>query len=728
MYSPKDVRSKLARQQGIFQSPIAKNFSTVSSSSVHGSGIRSRALGFGVALALGMALTANVAHAEDSKAKEIEEKKQRILFDKFASITKENEKFLTPDDFLKAVTSIEGVDVEDERIRDIDVEKFRKLFHLADKGNVGLIGFKEFLDFQLLMGLPDADYMLAFHLFDKDKNGKINKEEFKQVVTSTLADKSIPFDFHSELVHMYFGKNNELTYPQFTQLLKDLQQDRVRQEFRYYDPHHTGYIPADKFAKIISSIRLRKIPAHIKDNLASVADLNKGTPHEGEVSYGQFTAVNGLLLHIPSYGRVLQSALKKSGKTSVTKEEFLRETHSSTSIEITPMEVDLVFHLFDADKDGKLSLKDFDTTARVVTPPLPASPAGVPAQKVVVAKKTWGQQFIESVENFALGAVAGAIGATAVYPIDLVKTRMQNQRAVEASKRIYANSWDCFRKVLRNEGFAGLYKGLLPQIVGVAPEKAIKLTVNDLLRDLFEDKSKGEIYFPLEVLAGGGAGASQVMFTNPLEIVKIRLQVQGEGGKGTRGVGAIQIVRELGIFGLYKGAGACLLRDIPFSAIYFPTYAKMKLLMKDKDGKLGAKELLFSGAIAGIPAAYLCTPADVIKTRLQVKARQGDQTYDGIRDCFNKVLREEGPKAFFKGGVARVFRSSPQFGVTLLSYELLQKYFAPHVTPRPPTNAPVTRKDFESLKSTTVSRVEEMEKKFGGLLGGKDDKEKESKK
>ena len=73
--------------------------------------------------------------------------------------------------------------------------------------------------------------------------------------------------------------------------------------------------------------------------------------------------------------------------------------------------------------------------------------------------------------------------------------------------------------------FLSFLLGLLPQIVGVAPEKAIKLTVNDLLRDLFEDKSKGEIYFPLEVLAGGGAGASQVMFTNPLEIVKIRLQV-----------------------------------------------------------------------------------------------------------------------------------------------------------------------------------------------------------
>lgn len=279
---------------------------------------------------------------------------------------------------------------------------------------------------------------------------------------------------------------------------------------------------------------------------------------------------------------------------------------------------------------------------------------------------------------------------------------------------MYKNSWDCFSKVFKNEGFRGLYKGLGPQLIGVAPEKAIKLTVNDLLRGLFEDKSKGEIYFPLEVLAGGSAGASQVLFTNPLEIVKIRLQVQGEGLKGAKGVGAVSIVRELGFFGLYKGAGACLLRDIPFSAIYFPTYAKMKTILADENGKLGPTQLLIAGAVAGIPAASLVTPADVIKTRLQVKARTGEQTYTGIRDCFWKVLAAEGPTAFFKGCLARVFRSSPQFGVTLLTYEMLQRFFAPTLTPRPPTNAPISRKDFESF-SSTVQKLDEMEKKFGHI-------------
>lgn len=164
-----------------------------------------------------------------------------------------------------------------------------------------------------------------------------------------------------------------------------------------------------------------------------------------------------------------------------------------------------------------------------------------------------------------------------------------------------------------------------------------------------------------------------------MEIVKIRLQVQGEAARLNPGhvrQGAAAIVRELGLLGLYKGAGACLLRDIPFSAIYFTAYSHLKSdLFGERAGvKLGPLQLLAAGAIAGMPAAYLATPADVIKTRLQVIPRPGQQSYSGILDATRKIYTQEGFGAFFKGGLARVLRSSPQFGVTLLSYELIQRF------------------------------------------------------
>lgn len=130
----------------------------------------------------------------------------------------------------------------------------------------------------------------------------------------------------------------------------------------------------------------------------------------------------------------------------------------------------------------------------------------------------------KSAYHFVLGGVAGSVGATIVYPIDLVKTRMQNQRAPVAAAAgavvgeapMYTNSLDCVAKVLRNEGFLGFYSGLGPQLVGVAPEKAIKLSVNDLVRAKTRDPVTGDIALVWEAVSGGTAGGCQVVFTNPL--------------------------------------------------------------------------------------------------------------------------------------------------------------------------------------------------------------------
>jgi solute carrier family 25 aspartate/glutamate transporter 12/13 len=100
--------------------------------------------------------------------------------------------------------------------------------------------------------------------------------------------------------------------------------------------------------------------------------------------------------------------------------------------------------------------------------------------------------------------------------------------------------------------------------------------------------------------------------------------------------------------------------------------------------------VLTAGAIAGMPAAYLTTLCDVIKTRLQVEARKGQTSYHGLVHCATTVWKEEdGYKAFFKGGPARIMRSSPQFGFTLAAYELLKTSFP----------CTLTRKSMESLLS-----------------------------
>lgn len=103
------------------------------------------------------------------------------------------------------------------------------------------------------------------------------------------------------------------------------------------------------------------------------------------------------------------------------------------------------------------------------------------------------------------GGIAGIIGVTCVFPIDLVKTRLQNQQIGPSGERMYnsmlvpkfENSylsllqicpnqlsfrWDAFRKTYRKEGFFGMYRGSAVNILLITPEKAIKLAANDFFR------------------------------------------------------------------------------------------------------------------------------------------------------------------------------------------------------------------------------------------------------
>ena len=235
-------------------------------------------------------------------------------------------------------------------------------------------------------------------------------------------------------------------------------------------------------------------------------------------------------------------------------------------------------------------------------------------------------------------------------------------------------SFDCFRKIVRNEGFRGLYRGLAPNLIGVTPEKAIKLAVNDYLREKLQG-DKPELPLYAEIMSGAGAGFCQVIATNPMEIVKIQLQISALHLKpGQKKPTAVQVVKKMGIRGVYKGTAATLLRDVPFSMVYFPSYANIKALLSDENGRASFPSVLLSGTIAGALGAGASTPMDVIKTRLQVKPREGDPVYKGVPDAFKKILRDEGPSAFFKGVVPRICIIAPLFGIALTVYELQQRY------------------------------------------------------
>lgn len=291
------------------------------------------------------------------------------------------------------------------------------------------------------------------------------------------------------------------------------------------------------------------------------------------------------------------------------------------------------------------------------------------------------------------GGIAGLIGVTCVFPIDLAKTRLQNQ---QNGQRMYTSMSDCLIKTIRSEGYFGMYRGAAVNLTLVTPEKAIKLAANDFFRyHLSKDGKK--LTLLKEMLAGCGAGTCQVIVTTPMEMLKIQLQDAGRIAaqkklmaaqaqlSSTTSAGAaesvvetrttaMQITRELlrskGIAGLYKGLGATLLRDVPFSIVYFPLFANLnKLGQKSPDVKAPFYVSFLSGCLAGSTAAVAVNPCDVIKTRLQsLKRGVNEDTYSGILDCTRKIWQKEGPLAFLKGAYCRALVIAPLFGIAQVIY------------------------------------------------------------
>ncbi len=226
---------------------------------------------------------------------------------------------------------------------------------------------------------------------------------------------------------------------------------------------------------------------------------------------------------------------------------------------------------------------------------------------------------------------------------------------------------DCFRKIIAAEGAAGLYVGLRPNLLGVMPEKALKLTVNDVLRErAVASNGGGAIRLWQEMAAGAGAGFFQVAATNPMEIVKLRMQLAGESG-ARGGASAVETVRALGLRGLYKGTAATWLRDVPFSIVFFPLFANLKAALNGDSSLVG---LFCAGAVAGSLSAGAVTPCDVIKTRLQVVGSR----YTSIGHAARTIAAEEGAAAFFKGVAPRMTVQAPLFGITLLAFDLLKRF------------------------------------------------------
>ena len=235
-----------------------------------------------------------------------------------------------------------------------------------------------------------------------------------------------------------------------------------------------------------------------------------------------------------------------------------------------------------------------------------------------------------------------------------------------------------------------MYRGSAVNILLITPEKAIKLAANDFFRHhLLRLSGRKKLSLVQEMIAGGSAGFCQIIVTTPMELLKIQLQDAGRvsakvspaagptvGGSAPLSATSIamQLLRERGISGLYRGVGATMLRDVTFSVIYFPLFAHLNALgpkRKDGSGESVFWTSFLAGCGAGSTAAFAVNPLDVIKTRLQVlKRASGESSYNGIMDAVKQIYTKEGVLAFFKGAGCRMIVIAPLFGIAQTVYFL----------------------------------------------------------
>ncbi|PSN62981.1 mitochondrial 2-oxodicarboxylate carrier protein-like protein [Corynespora cassiicola Philippines] len=285
--------------------------------------------------------------------------------------------------------------------------------------------------------------------------------------------------------------------------------------------------------------------------------------------------------------------------------------------------------------------------------------------------------------QFAAGAVAGISEILVMYPLDVVKTRIQLQHGRSSDGRGYNGVVNCFRKIVQHEGVAKLYRGITAPIFMEVPKRAIKFSSNDAFGPLYRRAFQMEkMTQPLAVLTGASAGAVESLVVVPFELLKIRLQDKASASRYTGLLDClVKVVRQEGPLALYNGFEATLWRHIVWNAGYFGCIFQVRAQLPDPLKFANPKSQktindLAAGFIGGVVGTTLNTPLDVVKSRIQSVARtEGVRSkYEWAWPSLGIIAREEGARALYKGYVAKILRFGPGGGVLLVVYSAVLEF------------------------------------------------------
>ncbi|KAL0993967.1 hypothetical protein UPYG_G00116230 [Umbra pygmaea] len=284
-------------------------------------------------------------------------------------------------------------------------------------------------------------------------------------------------------------------------------------------------------------------------------------------------------------------------------------------------------------------------------------------------------------KDFLAGGISAAISKTAVAPIERVKLLLQVQHASKqiAKDQQYKGILDCVKRIPKEQGFLAFWRGNLANVIRYFPTQALNFAFKDKYKSVFLDgidkRKQFWRYFAGNLASGGAAGATSLCFVYPLDFARTRLgaDVGKAGMREYNGLSdcLVKTFKSDGVRGLYQGFAVSVQGIIIYRASYFGIYDTAKGMLPDpKNTSIFVSWAIAQTvtAVAGL-ASY---PFDTVRRRMMMQSgRKGaDIMYSGTIDCWKKIARDEGGKAFFKGAWSNVLRGMGGAFVLVLYDEL----------------------------------------------------------
>ncbi|KAG4125373.1 hypothetical protein ERO13_D10G091500v2 [Gossypium hirsutum] len=294
-------------------------------------------------------------------------------------------------------------------------------------------------------------------------------------------------------------------------------------------------------------------------------------------------------------------------------------------------------------------------------------------------------------ETAAAGAVAGFATVAAMYPLDIVRTRFQVNDGRVTNFPAYKNTAHAIFTITRLEGLKGLYAGFLPAVLGSTVSWGLYFFFYGRAKQRYSKNREEKLSSGHHLASAAEAGALVSLCTNPIWLIKTRLQLQNPLHQSRRYSGIYDalrtILREEGWTALYKGLGPGLLM-VSHGAIQFTAYEELRRIMVDykekKQKSEGASNLLNSfdyallGGSSKIAAILITYPFQVIRTRAQQRpSKEGIPRYMNSWHVVKETARFEGIRGFYKGITPNLLKNVPASSITFIVYENVLKLLRP---------------------------------------------------